>query len=81
MKVAPFAELIVGGPSTIKVKLWDASGETPLVAVMVIGKEPDWVDVPESTPALERVTPFGRVPVSLKVGAGVPVAVTVKVPD
>ena len=64
----------------MRVKSWDASGETPLVAVMVIGKEPDWVDVPESTPALERVTPFGSDPVLLKVGVGVPVAVTVKVP-
>ena len=48
---------------------------------MVIGKEP----VPASgcrtaTPPSEGSTPLGRVPVWLKVGAGVPVAVTVKVP-
>ena len=37
--------------------------------------------VPDSTPVVEsRVTPVGRVPVSEKVGAGLPVAVTVKVP-
>ena len=37
--------------------------------------------VPDSTPAVAlRVTPLGRVPVSVKVGAGKPVAVTVKVP-
>jgi len=36
--------------------------------------------VPESTPAVVKVTPEGRAPVSVKVGAGEPVAVTVKVP-
>ena len=37
--------------------------------------------VPDSTPVVAlRVTPLGRVPVSVKVGAGLPVAVTVKVP-
>ena len=37
--------------------------------------------VPLNTPVVEfRVTPEGSVPVSLKVGAGRPVAVTVKVP-
>ena len=47
---------------------------------MVTRKEPDWVGVPDSTPELVRVTPFGRDPVSLKVELGVPVAVTPKDP-
>jgi len=36
--------------------------------------------VPLSKPALESVTPLGSAPLSLKVGAGVPVAVTVNDP-
>ena len=36
--------------------------------------------VPLRTPAALKVTPFGRLPVSLSVGAGKPVAVTVNVP-
>ena len=39
------------------------------------------IGVPDSTPVVAlRVTPVGRVPVSVNVGAGNPVAVTVKVP-
>jgi hypothetical protein len=37
--------------------------------------------VPERTPPVERVKPEGRAPVSENVGAGEPVAVTVKDPD
>jgi hypothetical protein len=49
---------------------------------MVTGNEPVWAGVPESTPVvLLSVTPEGRFPISLKVGAGVPVAITVKVPE
>src|SRR5450756_770881 len=50
---------------------------------MVIGYEfaVPAAGVPESTPVVElRVTPVGREPVSLKVGAGFPLAFTVKVP-
>ena len=65
---------------TVRVKLWVALGLIPFDAVIVIGKEPDVAAVPERTPADERVTPLGRAPVSLKVGAGKPVAVAVKVP-
>jgi hypothetical protein len=36
--------------------------------------------VPPSTPAEVNVTPLGRVPLSLNVGAGKPVAVTVNDP-
>src|SRR5580704_10474072 len=80
VKVALLPEVMVGAAFTVRVKLWVAFGETPLVAVMVIGKLPLWVGVPESTPAAVNVTPVGRGPVSLKVGAGLPVAVTVKLP-
>jgi hypothetical protein len=37
--------------------------------------------VPDNTPLVLRVTPEGRAPVSVKVGAGLPLAVTVKLPD
>ena len=50
-----------------------------MLAVKVIGKVPVTVGVPVSEPAV-KVTPVGRGPVSPKVGVGVPVAVTVKVP-
>jgi len=57
-----------------------AFGDTPLLAVIVMGKTPLVVAVPLSTPADVKVTPLGSVPVSLKVGAGKPVAVTVNDP-
>ena len=67
--------------STVRVKDWLAGEPTPLVAVKVIGKEPDWVGVPASTPVPGvKVTPVGRVPDSARVGVGEPVAVTVNVP-
>jgi hypothetical protein len=58
------------------------AGVTPFEAVMVIGYEPPApaAGVPLRTPAELRVTPLGRMPVSLNVGAGNPVAVTVKEP-
>ena len=82
-KVAELPEVIVGAWSTVSVNVWVALGLVPLAAVMVIAKLPPVpaAGVPESTPLVElRVTPFGSVPDSLKVGAGLPVAVTVKVP-
>ena len=60
-----------------------ASGATPFVAVTVIpGKlpVPPEVAVPDKRPAAESPRPGGKVPVKLKVGAGLPVAVTVNVP-
>lgn len=57
-----------------------AGDPIPLVAVIVNGKIPPTVGVPDSTPLEERVTPVGNVPVSLNVGGGEPVADTVKVP-
>ena len=38
--------------STVRVKDWVVGVPTPLLAVMVIGKVPAWVGVPESTPVL-----------------------------
>ena len=73
LKVAWLTEVMVGATpvvDTVRVKLWVALGVTPLAAVMVIGKEPLAVGVPESRPAVDRVTPPGRAPVSLKVGRG-----------
>ena len=61
--------------ATLSVKLWVAAVPKPLLAVIVIGKLPDWVGVPDNTPAPESVTPFGRVSAVEKVGAGKPVAV------
>ena len=60
-------------------KLWVTGGPKPLDAVKVIGKVPVTVGVPESTPP-EKVTPAGRVPDSVMVGVGVPVAVGVNEP-
>ena len=82
VKVVWLAEVMVGATrvDTVRVKLWVALGVTPLAAVMVMGKLPLAVGVPESTPAVDRVTPVGRGPISVKVGAGEPVAVTVKLP-
>ena len=59
------------GANTVRLKLWLPGEPIPLLAVMVIGKtvvlagEPGSTGVPDSTPALERVTPLGSVPVSV----------------
>jgi hypothetical protein len=80
-KVALFALVIAGAWPTVSVKFCVAAGLTPLLAVIVIGNVPVTVGVPLSAPVAEfRVTPFGSAPVSLNVGAGKPVAVTVKEP-
>jgi hypothetical protein len=69
-----------GGTLTVRVKLWVAGDATPLEAVMVLVNVPAAVGVPESTPVVaSRVSP-SRGPGSMKVGAGVPEAVTVNVP-
>ena len=55
-----------------------ASGEAPLLAVTVKVEVPLLVGVPESTPALVRVSPAGRMPEdTAKVGLGYPDAVYV----
>ena len=80
VKIALAGEVMTGAEPTVSVKDWVTGVPIPFDAVTVIGKTPFWVDVPESTPVEVRVTPVGRVPVSLSVGAGVPVAVTVNEP-
>jgi hypothetical protein len=79
-KAAALALVIAGGWFTVSVKFCVAFGSVPLAAVIVIGKLPPAAGVPESTPAVLSVTPAGRAPVAEKVGAGKPVAVTVKLP-
>jgi len=82
VNVVLFALVIAGDWVTVNLKFWVAFGEMPFEAVMVIGYVPPVfaAGVPLSTPADERVTPLGSAPVSLKVGAGKPVAVTVNDP-
>ena len=66
---------------TDSVKSWLAFGATPFCAAIVIRYAPLAVGVPDRIPvAALNVTPVGSVPVSLNVGAGDPVAVTVNVP-
>jgi hypothetical protein len=82
VKVVALPLVIEGGSSTVSVKLWVPFGVTPLLAVMVKLYVPPVpaAGVPLRTPAELRVTPEGSVPLSLKVGAGNPSAVTLKVP-
>ena len=83
-KLVPSAEVIEGGPSTVKVKDWVASGLMPLAAVMVRVKMPWTVGVPAReavpSPLSVKVTPAGRSPVSDSVAVGTPVETTVKLP-
>jgi hypothetical protein len=59
-----------------------AAGEQALVAVSVIGYVPPVpaAGVPLRRPAELRVTPLGKAPVSLNVGAGTPEAIAWKLP-
>ena len=82
-KVVVAAPLIPGASFTVSVKVCEAAEPTPLLALMVSEYVPPVppAGVPESTPVvLFRVTPLGRVPVTPKVGAGSPEAMTVKLP-
>jgi len=75
---------VVAALATVNVKVWVASGATPLAAEKVIGKAPavPVAGVPDNTPVAGlNVTPVGNVPDSLNVGDGVPVATTVNEPD
>jgi hypothetical protein len=75
-------ELVMDGACPIvRVKFWVALGETPFEAVIVIGKLPVTDAVPLRAPVELNVTPPGSAPISLKVGAGKPVAVTLKDPN
>jgi len=73
----------MGASSTVSVKFWVAFEPTPFAAVMTIAYvlPVPAAGVPLSTPVVVfKVTPDGKAPVSLNIGAGKPVAVTVKVP-
>ena len=83
VKVGELPEVMAGAWSTVSVKLWVAFGSDA-----VGGGDGDRVGpagagcrgAGQDTGGRVRVTPPGSVPVSVKVGAGKPVAVTVKVP-
>src|SRR6266849_1052371 len=82
--VAAFALVIVGGWPTVSVKLCVAFGVTPFCAVNVMTNVPVAVGVPLSVPLplpLSRnVTPAGKAPLSVMLGVGNPVVVTLNVP-
>ena len=82
VKVVLLGLVIAAAWLTVRVKLCVALGDTPLAAAMVIGYEPPVpaAGVPLRTPPALKVTPDGKAPVSLKVGAGKPVAVTLNDP-
>ncbi len=79
-------DVMEGGPSTVRVKLWLASGLTPLAAPMVsrytpwapVAGVPARVAVP--SPLSVKVTPLGSAPFSVSAEVGNPVDVTVKLP-
>ena len=80
VKPTLLALVMAGCLFTVTIKLCVAAVPTLLLAVMVtVVVPPRPVGVPVSTPAPVRLKPTGRVPVvTLKVGKGKPVAVTVK---
>ena len=59
-KVVDLAEVMVGAPSTVRVKLWVPLGPVPYDAVIVIPKRPVWVGVPESRPVASESHAFGQ---------------------
>ena len=67
------ALVTVGARSTVRVKLW-VTVPVPLEAVTESGNPPEAEGVPASVavpfPLLTKVTPAGREPVSVRVGAG-----------
>jgi hypothetical protein len=71
------------GKCTVRTKFWTAFGPTPLLAVKVTVYVPAVPDagVPLNVPVdALNVTPPGSAPLSLSVGAGSPVAVTLNEP-
>ena len=82
--------LVIAGPAlglfTVSVKAWVAGVPTPFVAVKVMGKVPLLpvagvpLRVAAPFPLSLKVTPLGSVPVSVRVGVGVPVVVIENVP-
>jgi hypothetical protein len=76
------ALVIAGGVVTVSKKFCVSFGRTPFCADKVIGKIPLVEGVPPRTPVtMSNVTPIGNAPVSVKVAAGKPLAVTVNVLD
>src|SRR6266851_4577104 len=79
-----FALVIVGGWPTVSVKFCVAFGVTLFCAVNVMTNVPDAVGVPLSVPVplplSTNATPAGKAPLSVMLGIGVPVVVTVNVP-
>ena len=68
--------VIVGGVPITMLKAWVDAGANPFDAVTVPLNVPSTVGVPDSTPAVLRLRPVGRVPeVTAKVIVAVPVAV------
>ena len=67
------ALVMAGAWSTVSVKVW-VTVPAVLVAVMASGKVPVAAGVPARVaapfPPAAKVTPAGRVPVSVRVGAG-----------
>src|SRR5712664_930663 len=82
-KMAAFALVIVGGWPTVSVKFCVALGVTPFCAVNVMANVPDAVGVPLSVPVplpLSRnLTPAGKAPLSVMLGVGDSLVVTVNV--
>src|ERR1700722_12756402 len=83
VNVALLAVVIAGASSMTRVKVWDASGLSPLVAVKVSVSVPPVpvAGVPLSTPvAASNESRVGSAPVSPNWGVGAPAAVTSNVP-
>ena len=81
VNVVLFALVIAGAALTVSVKGCPAFGPAPFDAIKLMKKLPDCVGVPERTPlAALNVTPVGSAPLSLSVGAGNPVVVTLNDP-
>src|SRR5215469_1863026 len=83
VNVALDGDVITVGWSTITKNACVASGAMPLLAVTVIGYRPpaSGAGVPDSVPSWLSVTPAGKFPASVNVGAGRPLAMKVKEPD
>jgi hypothetical protein len=85
VKVVPLAEVTDGAwltVVTVRTKDWLAFAPTPLLAVIVIGKVPPEVGVPERVavplPLSTKLTPIGSEPVSDTAAVGKPDVVTSK---
>ena len=82
VNVVVLADVIAGAWSTTRVNVWVAVPDAFVAFTVTMYVPPvPAAGVPESTPVVVlSVTPEGSAPVSEKIGAGKPIAVTVKVP-